>query len=42
MFGTDFPIQSHKDSMEIVKSLRLPKREEERVFYGNAIELLGL
>lgn len=42
MFGTDFPIQSHEDSIEIVRSLGLPQEEQEKIFYTNAAGLLGL
>ncbi|MBT5022517.1 amidohydrolase [Candidatus Woesearchaeota archaeon] len=42
MFGTDFPIQSYKDSIELIKLLNLSSENEEKIFYGNAARLLKL
>ena len=42
MFGTDFPIQSQKDSIEMIKSLGLSEEDEKKVFYRNAAKLLNL
>lgn len=42
LFGSDFPIQSHADSIALVKSLHLSPEDEEKVFSGNAKRLLNL
>lgn len=42
MFGTDFPIQSYSDSMELVESLGLSVEEKKMIYYQNAANLLGL
>ena len=42
MFRTDFPIQSYADSIELVKSLRLPPQDEYKIFYQNAAFVLGI
>ena len=42
MFGTDFPIQSYKDSIELVKMLELNEEDERKVFYDNAKRILKL
>jgi predicted TIM-barrel fold metal-dependent hydrolase len=42
MFGTDFPIQAYADSMALIKSLKLSKEEEEKIFFRNAVKLLNL
>ncbi|MFC1623033.1 amidohydrolase family protein [Patescibacteria group bacterium] len=42
MFGTDFPIQSHKDSIEIIESLKLSQEEKERIYFKNAQKILKL
>jgi predicted TIM-barrel fold metal-dependent hydrolase len=41
-FGTDFPIQSHRDSIEIVESMNLSEADQKKVFYLNASKLLGI
>jgi uncharacterized protein len=40
MFGTDFPIQSYKDTFELLKSLNLKTDAEKMVLGGNAERLL--
>jgi len=42
MFGTDFPIQSYKDSLELVNSLNLEKSSKEKILYKNAKNILAL
>lgn len=42
MFGTDFPIQSQKDSIALVKSLHLSEKDEEKFFFRNAAKILKL
>jgi len=42
LFGTDFPIQSYGDSVELVKALGLSGAEEAKIFRENARDLLGL
>ncbi|MDO8669492.1 MAG: amidohydrolase family protein [Candidatus Buchananbacteria bacterium] len=42
MFGTDFPIQSYNDSIELVESLGLSANEKKMVYFKNAARLLGL
>ena len=41
LFGTDFPIQSYKDSIELIKMLKLSEEEEDFVFYKNGAALLA-
>ncbi|MFC1697282.1 amidohydrolase family protein [Nanoarchaeota archaeon] len=40
LYGSDFPVETMEDSIAIVKSLGLTKKEEEKVFYKNAERLL--
>src|SRR3989339_222274 len=42
MFGTDFPIQSYKDSLEIIDSLNLSDLDKDKILYQNAKKLLKL
>lgn len=42
MFGTDFPIQSHSDSFQLIESLGLYGDEKKKIFRTNAIRLLKL
>ncbi len=42
MFGTDFPIQSYQDSVDLIKMLGLSEEEKGKIFYKNAQKLLGL
>ena len=39
MFGTDFPIQSYKDSLELVEMLDLSRNEKRKILYMNANSL---
>lgn len=41
-FGTDFPIQSHTDSIELVNSLNLSEEDQKKIFYINPSRLLGI
>lgn len=42
LFGSDFPIQSHKDSIDLIKSLCLEKETEEKIFFRNALKILNI
>lgn len=42
MFATDFPIQSYVDSIALVKALKLPPKDEEKIFWKNAAKILKL
>jgi len=42
MFGTDFPIQSYKDTISLVKALGLTASEEAKLLNGNAKRLLNI
>lgn len=42
LFATDFPIQSHADSIALVKALGLTHDEEQKIFFENAKKLLKL
>lgn len=42
MFGTDFPIQSYKDSLELIEALKLSPEEQNKILYHNANQLLHL
>ena len=42
MFGTDFPIQSHADSVALVESLGLGDDVKQKIYYDNARVLLNL
>jgi len=42
MFGTDFPIQSVKDSIDIVESLQISDSTKEKIYYKTAARLLKL
>ena len=41
MFATDFPIQSYKDSLDLVARLKLSKSQTENILSRNAISVLG-
>lgn len=40
LFGTDFPIQSYKDSIELVQSLSITEADKDLIFYKNATNVL--
>ncbi len=40
LFGTDFPIQSYKDSIELVQSLSITEKDKDLIFYKNALNFL--
>ncbi|MCX6744923.1 MAG: amidohydrolase family protein [Candidatus Parcubacteria bacterium] len=42
MFGTDFPIQSHEDSVSLIESLNLSADDAEKIYFSNAAKLLKL
>ena len=42
MFGTDFPIQSYEDSIDLTCRLGLTKGDEEKIFWKNAARVLNL
>jgi predicted TIM-barrel fold metal-dependent hydrolase len=42
MFGTDFPIQSYKDTLELVKALDLKTAQEKMILSGNAKKILKI
>ena len=44
LFGTDFPVQNHEDSIKIIEQAMVGYSDEdkEKVYYGNAAKLLRL
>lgn len=40
MFGTDFPIQGYRDSLDIVRRLRLSPQGADKILAGNALRVL--
>lgn len=42
LFGTDFPIQSYRDSIDLIKALGLAKSDEQKIFHDNAVKILHL
>lgn len=42
LFGTDFPIQSYKDSIELVKAQNLSADQESKIFFENAARVLRI
>ena len=42
LFGTDFPIQSYADSIDLIKALHLPHEDETKIFYTNACKILRI
>ncbi|MBI3632635.1 MAG: amidohydrolase [Candidatus Vogelbacteria bacterium] len=44
LFGTDFPVQSHADSVRIIEDAMVGYSDEDKakVYYGNAARLLGM
>lgn len=42
MFGTDFPIQSYQDSIDLIKALGLSQADEEKIFWRNAKKILNI
>ncbi|MBI3633837.1 MAG: amidohydrolase [Candidatus Vogelbacteria bacterium] len=44
LFGTDFPVQSHADSVRIIEEAMVGYSDEDKakVYYGNAAKLLGM
>jgi hypothetical protein len=42
LFGTDFPLIDQKQDIDLLKDIALPKELQERTFFRNAQELLGL
>jgi predicted TIM-barrel fold metal-dependent hydrolase len=42
MFGSDFPIQSFKDTIELVESLGLDQDAKEKIFWRNANKVYRL
>lgn len=42
IFGSDFPIQSYMDSIELVLELGLAKEVEDKIFHNNAAKILNL
>ena len=42
LFATDCPWRDIKDDVQIIKSFNLNKETEEKIFYKNALRLLGL
>jgi predicted TIM-barrel fold metal-dependent hydrolase len=41
MFGTDYCLASHADSIEFFSRLRIKKSDLKKIFYGNALSLFG-
>ncbi len=42
LFGTDYPLSSHKFEMECLKKLRLTKEEYEKIYWKNAYKLFNI
>ncbi len=42
LFATDCPWRDIKEDVEILKSYNLDKTTEDKIFYGNAVKLLGV
>jgi len=42
LFATDCPWQDIKNNVEVIKGYKLGKETEEKIFYKNAIKLLGI
>lgn len=42
MFASDFPIQSYKDSIELIEMLDLPPEKKRKIYSINAIKLFNL
>ena len=42
MFGSDFPIQSYADTIQLVEALGLRTEQKSRLYNLNAIELFNL
>lgn len=40
LFGTDFPIQSYKDSVELIESLSISTDDKDQIYYKNAKRFL--
>ena len=39
-FGTDFPIQSYKDSLDLIEMLNISKNDKQKILYENAKNML--
>ena len=42
LFGTDMPWSGQKEYTEIIRGMDLTKEEKDRIFYKNAMQLLGI
>lgn len=42
MFGTDFPIQSYADSIDLIEALSLSNEEKEKIYWRNAGRVLNI
>ena len=42
LFGTDFPMLSPREEVEIFRSLPLTDEERRRIGWDNGVELLGI
>ena len=42
LFGSDFPIQSFKDSIELIERSKFTSEEKDKIYYNNAQQLLNI
>lgn len=42
MFATDYPIQSYKDSIDLIEALKLTTEEKEKIYFKNAIKIINI
>ncbi len=42
LFGTDFPIQSYADTLELITALNLPPADKEKILFRNAQKILNI
>lgn len=41
LFGTDYPVQTHKNSLELVRRLKIDDSDVGKILYGNAARLFS-
>ena len=41
-FGTDYPMWTAKRELDFIKTMNLPKEDEEKLFWKNINDFLGL
>jgi predicted TIM-barrel fold metal-dependent hydrolase len=42
MFGTDYPVTKHSDTLALVKRLKVDERDKEKILWRNAERVFGL